>query len=115
MNNVIALSGVVIKEMYRRKDFYVLFILTALITLMMGSVNFFNDDKIVRFLKEVCLLLIWLSSLTIAIVTTARQIPAEKENRTIFPNRILHDFDPLFQDFVQKIAGLYLYRWKSKK
>ena len=52
---------------------------------MMGSVNFFNDDKIVRFLKEVCLLLIWLSSLTIAIVTTARQIPAEKENRTIFP------------------------------
>ena len=85
MNNVLALSGVVIKEMYRRKDFYVLFILTALITLLMGAVNFFNDDKIVRFLKEVSLLLIWLSTLTIAITTTARQIPAERENRTIFP------------------------------
>ncbi len=85
MNNVLALSGIVIKEMYRRKDFYVLFILTVLISLLMGSVNFFNDDKIVRFLKEICLLLIWLSTLTIAIITTARQIPAERENRTIFP------------------------------
>ncbi len=85
MNNVLALSGVVIKEMCRRKDFYVLFILTALITLLMGSVNFFKDDKIVRFLKEISLLLIWLSTLTIAIITAARQIPAERENRTIFP------------------------------
>ena len=85
MNNVLALSSVVIKEMYRRKDFYVLFILTSLITLVLGSVNFFNDDKIVRFLKEICLLLIWVATLTIAIITTARQIPAEKENRTIFP------------------------------
>ena len=85
MNNIHALAVVVIKELYRRKDFYVLFILTALITLLLGSMNLFNDDKIVRYLKEVCLLLIWASSLVIAIVTTARQIPAERENRTIFP------------------------------
>src|SRR4051794_17717182 len=85
MNIVFALSGVVIKELYRRKDFYVLFVLTALITLLMGSVKFFNDDKIVRYLKDICLLLIWVSALVIAIATTARQIPAERENRTIFP------------------------------
>ena len=85
MNNVLAISGIVIKELYRRKDFYVLFVLTALITLLLGSVNFFNDAKIVRYLKEVCLLLIWISSLVIAIGTAARQIPAERENRTIFP------------------------------
>ncbi len=85
MNIVSAISGVVIKELYRRKDFYVLFFLTAVITLLMGSVNFFQDAKIVRFLKEVCLLLIWISALVIAIGTTARQIPAERENRTIFP------------------------------
>jgi len=29
----------------RRKDFYVLLILTVVITALMGSVNFFNDDK----------------------------------------------------------------------
>jgi ABC-type transport system involved in multi-copper enzyme maturation permease subunit len=85
MKTIFALSGVVIKELYRRKDFYVLFVLTALITLVLGAVNFFNDDRIVRYLKEVCLLLIWVSSLVIAIGTTARQIPAERENRTIFP------------------------------
>ncbi len=85
MNTLLALAQVVIKELYRRKDFYVLFVLTAVITLLLASVNLFNDDKIVRYLKEICLLLIWVSSLVIAIVTTARQLPAERESRTIFP------------------------------
>ena len=83
--NVFAIAGVVLKEMYRRKDFYVLFVLTALITLVMGSVNIFNEDKIVRYLKEICLFLIWGASLVIAITTTARQVPSERENRTLFP------------------------------
>ncbi|MGD0252582.1 MAG: ABC transporter permease subunit [Verrucomicrobiota bacterium] len=85
MKNIFAVAGIVIKELYRRKDFYVLFILTALICLVMASVNIFNDDKIIRYLKEICLLLIWISSLVIAIVTAARQIPTERENRTLLP------------------------------
>src|SRR5438105_9356651 len=85
MKNILAVSGIVIKELYRRKDSYVLFILTVLICLVMASVNVFNDDKIVRYLKELCLLLIWACSLVIAITTTARQIPMERENRTLFP------------------------------
>ena len=85
MNTVLALAGVVIKELYRRKDYYVLFVLTAVMTLLMGSVSFFNDAKIVRYVKEIALLLIWISALVIAIGTTARQIPAEREQRTIFP------------------------------
>ena len=82
---VFALAAVVIKELYRRKDFYVLFFMTAAITLLMASVNFFNDDKIVRFVKDIALLLVWICTLVIAIGTTARQIPAERESRTIFP------------------------------
>lgn len=85
MNIILALSGIVIKELYRRKDFYVLFVLTAVITLVMGSMNFFNDDSIVRYLKLSGLLLIWISGLVIAIGTAARQLPAEREQRTIFP------------------------------
>jgi ABC-type transport system involved in multi-copper enzyme maturation permease subunit len=85
MQPIFAISGVVIKELYRRKDFYVLFVMTALITLIMGSVSFFDDKNIARFLKDICLLLIWISALVIAIVTTARQLPTERENRTIFP------------------------------
>lgn len=85
MNTIWALAAVVIKELYRRKDFYVLFVLTAVITLAALSVNFFNDAKIVRYVKDICLLLIWLSTLIVSVVTAARQIPAERENRTIFP------------------------------
>jgi len=83
--NISAIGGVVIKELLRRKDFYVLFVLTALITVAMGSVNFFNEAKIVRYVKELCLLLIWISSLVISVTTAARQIPFERENRTLFP------------------------------
>jgi len=85
MNNPIAIAGVVLLEMIRRKDIYVLLILTVLITLVLGSVNLFGDDSIVRYLKEACLTLIWLSSIIIAISMTARQIPVERESRTIFP------------------------------
>ncbi len=85
MNKILAVSGVVIRELYRRKDFYVLFILTVLITLMAGAVRFFDDERIGRYLKEVCLVLIWISALVVALTTAARQIPAERESRTIFP------------------------------
>jgi ABC-type transport system involved in multi-copper enzyme maturation permease subunit len=85
MNTIGALAGVVIKELYRRKDFYVLFVLTAVITVAAGSVRFFQDPNIVRYVKDLCLLLIWVSALLISIATAARQIPAERENRTIFP------------------------------
>jgi ABC-type transport system involved in multi-copper enzyme maturation permease subunit len=85
MNNIFAVAGIVIKELYRRKDFYVLFILTIVICVIMASVNIFNDSQIIRYLKELCLLLIWVSSLIIAITTTARQIPAEREQRTLLP------------------------------
>ena len=85
MNTVLAIASITIKELYRRKDFYVLFVLSALITLMAGSASFFNDTSVVRYLKELCLLLIWVSALVIAVTTAARQIPAEREQRTIFP------------------------------
>jgi len=85
MNNVLAIGGVVMREMIRRKDFYVLFVLTALLVLLMGAVNVFDDERIARYLKEFCLLLIWISALVIAVTTAARQIPAERESRTIFP------------------------------
>lgn len=84
-SSVCAIGGVVIKELCRRKDFYVLFVLTALITIAMASMSFFNETKTVRAVKELCLLLIWISSLVIAVTTAARQIPVERENRTLFP------------------------------
>jgi ABC-type transport system involved in multi-copper enzyme maturation permease subunit len=85
MNKIFAVAAIVIKELYRRKDFYVLFILTVLITGLMWLMNFFHDEQIIRFIKEICLMLIWISALVIAVTTAARQIPFERESRTIFP------------------------------
>lgn len=85
MNTIWALTGVVIRELYRRKDFYVLFVLTAMITLFAASVQFFHDPNIVRYVKDLCMLLIWISALIVTIAMAARQIPAERESRTIFP------------------------------
>src|SRR5437899_1723645 len=106
MNTVLALAGVVIKELYRRKDFYVLFFLTAVMTLLMGSVSFFHDRNTVRYVREIALLLIWVSALVIAITTTARQIPAERENRTIFP--LLAKPVTRGQVIIGKFAGCWL-------
>ena len=77
MHIILAVAGVVILEMIRRKDMYVLLFLTALITLLLGSVNLFGDANIARYLKEVCLTLSWFCSVVIAVTTAARQIPAE--------------------------------------
>ena len=106
MSTILALASVVIKELYRRKDFYVLFVLTGLITVVIGSVNLFQDVHMVRYVKDVALLLIWVSSLVIAIVTSARQIPAERENRTIFP--LLAKPVTRAQVIVGKFAGCWL-------
>ncbi len=106
MNTIWALAGVVIKELYRRKDFYVLFVLTALITIAAGSVQFFHDDHIVRYIKDLCLLLIWVSALLITIATAARQIPAERESRTIFP--LLAKPVTRAQVILGKFAGCWL-------
>lgn len=85
MNVVLPISALVVKEMYRRKDFYVVFVLTAVITVLMGSVSFFNDASMARYLKELCLFLVWVSLLFISVGAAARQLPAEREQRTIFP------------------------------
>ena len=106
MNKIFAVASVVIKELYRRKDFYVLFILTVLITGLMWFMNFFHDEHIVRFIKEICLMLIWISALVISVTTTARQIPAERENRTIFP--LLAKPIARWQVLIGKFIGCWL-------
>jgi ABC-type transport system involved in multi-copper enzyme maturation permease subunit len=106
MSKIFAVAGIVIRELYRRKDFYVLFILTVLITLLMASVSFFHDVQMIRFVKEICLVLIWVAALVIAITTAARQMPGERENRTIFP--LLAKPIARWQVLLGKFAGCWL-------
>jgi len=84
-SNIQALGGVVVKELCRRKDLYVLFVLTAVLTLALSSASFFGETEAARYVKEVCLLLIWVAALVIGVTLASRQIPAEKELRTLYP------------------------------
>lgn len=85
MSHAWSIAHVVLLEMIRRKDVYVLFILTVLIGTGAAAVNVFDDPLVVGYLKEITLLVIWISSLVITITSAARQIPVERESRTIFP------------------------------
>jgi ABC-type transport system involved in multi-copper enzyme maturation permease subunit len=71
--------------MLRRKDVYVVILLAAVLTVLAASVNFFNDDRIVRYLREVSLTLVWIGSLVLAVISIARQLPNEHSNKTIQP------------------------------
>lgn len=84
MINIFVITSIVLKELVRRKDAYVLLILTVLLTMLSGSVHFFGDLRTVRYMKELCLLLVWISSIVIAVTLTARQLHAERESRTLF-------------------------------
>lgn len=77
------IARILVLELYRRKDFYVALILGCLIVVPLASVNLFGVKGIVRHLREVTLLLIWGTSVAIAVSTAARQLPNELTNRTI--------------------------------
>jgi len=72
MNKVLAIAGVVIKELCRRKDFLCSLRDDSGHHVAHGLGEVFGDDKIVRYLKDICLLLIWVSALVIAIATQPR-------------------------------------------
>jgi len=85
MRRIWAIGRVSMLELFRRKDMYVAVILGVVIVVPLASVNLFGIEGIVRYLREISLLLIWLFSIVIGISTAARQIPAELERRTIYP------------------------------
>ncbi len=80
-----AVASVSILEMLRRRDMYVALILALVIIIPLSSVNLFGVEGVVRYVREVTLLLIWVCSIVIAISTTARQVPGELQRRTILP------------------------------
>lgn len=85
MNKIWAIARIALLEMLRRKDAYVVFLLAAVLIVVAASVNFFNDDQIVRYLREVSLALVWIGSLVLSVVSIARQLPSEHANKTIQP------------------------------
>jgi ABC-type transport system involved in multi-copper enzyme maturation permease subunit len=85
LQRILAVAGLSVTELFRRRDVIVAFLLAAVILVPLAAFNLFDVKGVVRYLRELALLLVWLFSVVITITTAARQVPAEIEARTIYP------------------------------
>ena len=83
MRAAFAIAKLVIKEIFRKKDFYVALILTGVILFYAASLKFYNVSNVVRYLMEIGLALVFLFSAILTVALAARQYPSEMQNRTI--------------------------------
>lgn len=84
MNKIAALMRVVLKEMSRRKDFYLIFVLLVIIILYASFAQFGGERDFQRYFKEIGVSLVYIFSVIIVVIFAARQIPQETETRTIY-------------------------------
>lgn len=82
MRKVFAIAGLLIKEIFRKKDFYVALILSALILFYASRLQFYNVEHIYKYLLEIGLALSFTCSVVLAVALAARQYPSEIQNRT---------------------------------
>jgi ABC-type transport system involved in multi-copper enzyme maturation permease subunit len=82
MNAVWALSKLAIKEILRKKDFYVALILITVILFYASELKFYDVGHVARYLMEMGLSLIFLFSVILTVSLAARQYPSEVQNRT---------------------------------
>ena len=77
----------VLLETLRRKDFYVLFLLTALFSISMLVVNLIGieNDSTATMLLNLGMSFSWFAAHILTLLTAARQIPGEIESRQMYP------------------------------
>jgi len=85
MRAVLAIIKGMIKDLVRRKDFYVLLVFLLVLMAVMASQNFFQIKGVTRYMRDLGYSIVMLLSFIIAVTFTAKQIPAEIEARTIYP------------------------------
>lgn len=83
MKPVFAIAGLVVREIFRKKDFYVAFILAGAVLFYSARIQFHNASNAHRYLLDIGLGIgVWLAAaLTVAL--TARQYPEEAKQKTL--------------------------------
>ncbi|MDP8257831.1 MAG: ABC transporter permease subunit [Candidatus Aadella gelida] len=85
MKAIWAIAHGVIKELIRKKDFYVLLIFMLVLLGFLSYQTFFQIEGISRYVRDFGYSLVMLFSFIIAVTFTAKQIPSEIGARTIYP------------------------------
>ncbi len=84
MRQIFTIASIVWLEMLRRKDLYILLVLLATFLLVLVSLNIFGMAGMLGYVKEIGLLLIWICLWFLTVNLSARQLPREKSEGTIF-------------------------------
>jgi len=85
MKAIWAIACGMMKELIRKKDFYVLLIFMLVLLGFLSCQNFFQIEGVSRYIRDFGYSLLMLFSFIIAVTFTARQLPSEIEARTIYP------------------------------
>lgn len=75
----------VIEESIRKKEIYVLFILSIAMMSIVAMASFFSLTGLVKYFIELSSLIVTYITVIIAVVVGARQLPTELNSRTIYP------------------------------
>jgi ABC-type transport system involved in multi-copper enzyme maturation permease subunit len=79
---VAAIAGVVVKEIFRKKDFYVAFVFTGIVLFYAARLRFYDVGNTYRYLMDIGLGLGMSFAALLTATLAARQFPAEMQGRT---------------------------------
>ena len=85
MRKVWLIAKTILIEAVRRKDVYVIALISALLISIVGVFRFFGVEGLHKFFREVSLTIMNWATTIIVILLAARQLPREFESRTIYP------------------------------
>ncbi|MFM1918676.1 MAG: hypothetical protein RLZZ303_310 [Candidatus Hydrogenedentota bacterium] len=85
MEKIWGIAQTTITESFRRKDPYVVLIIAALIVFGAGLFSRFGTEGVGKFVKDVGFTVTGGMAVLICVITAARQLPTEIQNRTLYP------------------------------
>jgi len=85
MKSIMPVAINTLVEAFRRRDIYVLAVICAVFIGFSCFISFWGASGLQRFLTDVSMTVIGISSTIIAVVVTGRQLPSEIEGRRLYP------------------------------
>jgi len=85
MRPVWLIAKSVLIEAVRRREVYVIILLSLIVIGGVMSVNFFGMEGLTKFYRDVALEVMSIATALMVVVLSCRQLPREFENRTIYP------------------------------
>jgi ABC-type transport system involved in multi-copper enzyme maturation permease subunit len=85
MRKIWLMAKTILIEAVRRKDLYVIALISAILISIIGVFRFFDVPGLHKFFREVSLTIMNWATAIVVILLAARQLPREFESRTIYP------------------------------